>query len=83
MIIGVPAEIKSDEYRVGMLPVGVEELTSRGHEVFVQAGAGLGSGLADHAYLQAGAKLVSSNREIYEAAQLVVKVKSRSRASSP
>jgi alanine dehydrogenase len=75
MIIGVPAEIKSDEYRVAMLPVGVEELTSRGHRVVVQAGAGVGSGLADHAYLQAGAHLVSSIKEVYDQAELIVKVK--------
>jgi alanine dehydrogenase len=75
VIIGVPAEIKSDEYRVAILPVGVEELTSRGHEVVFQAGAGLGSGLADHAYLQAGAKLVSSIEDVYAQSQLIVKVK--------
>ena len=75
VIIGVPAEIKQDEYRVAMLPVGVEELTSRGHQVVVQAGAGLGSGLADHAYLQAGAELVASIADVYEAAELIVKVK--------
>lgn len=75
MIIGVPAEIKSDEYRVAMLPVGVEELTSRGHQVIVQAGAGMGSGLADHSYLQAGAKLVSSINDVYDQAEIIVKVK--------
>ena len=75
MIIGVPKEIKEDEYRVAMLPVGVEELTHRGHQVYVQAGAGLGSGLADHAYLQAGAELVSSIEEVYAKADLIVKVK--------
>jgi alanine dehydrogenase len=75
MIIGVPAEIKSDEYRVGMLPVGVEELTACGHQVIVQAGAGMGSGLADHSYLQAGAKLVSSIADVYQQAELIVKVK--------
>jgi len=48
MIIGVPRETKRDEYRVGMLPVGVEEFTRAGHQVVVEAGAGLGSGLADH-----------------------------------
>lgn len=75
MIVGVPAEVKQDEYRVAMLPVGVEELTSRGHKVVVQAGAGLGSGLADHAYLQAGAELVASIDEVYSSAELIVKVK--------
>ena len=75
MIVGVPREIKQDEYRVGMLPVGVEELRRRGHEVVVEAGAGLGSGLADHEYLRAGAELVASAREVYQRATLVVKVK--------
>lgn len=75
MIIGVPGEIKEDEYRVAMLPVGVEELTQRGHKVVVQAGAGLGSGLADHNYLAAGAELVSTIGDVYEAADLIVKVK--------
>ena len=54
MIIGVPTEVKTDEYRVAMLPVGVEVLVGRGHQVMVQAGAGLGSGLPDHDYLRAG-----------------------------
>lgn len=75
MIVGVPAEVKQDEYRVAMLPVGVEELTSRGHQVLVQAGAGLGSGLADHAYLQAGAELMPGIEEVYAGADLIVKVK--------
>ncbi|MCC6508461.1 MAG: alanine dehydrogenase, partial [Pirellulaceae bacterium] len=75
MIVGVPREIKQDEYRVAMLPVGVEELTARGHKVFIQAGAGLGSGIADHAYLHAGAKLVASLKDVYDASDMVVKVK--------
>jgi alanine dehydrogenase len=75
VIVGVPAEVKQDEYRVGMLPVGVEELTSRGHRVIVETGAGLGSGLADHAYLQAGAELVPGIQQVYETADLIVKVK--------
>jgi alanine dehydrogenase len=75
MIVGVPCEIKDDEYRVAMLPVGVEELVQRGHTVVMQAGAGLGSGLADHAYLQAGAKMVSTIGDVYAQADMVVKVK--------
>lgn len=75
MIIGVPREIKPDEYRVAMLPVGVEELVAQGHQVVIQAGAGLGSGLADHAYLQAGAKLVAGIEDVYGQANLIVKVK--------
>lgn len=75
MIIGVPKEVKEDEYRVAMLPVGVEELVQRGHQVFVQTGAGVGSGLMDEAYAQAGATLVDSAAEVFEKADLIVKVK--------
>jgi alanine dehydrogenase len=75
MIVGVPREIKGDEYRVAMLPVGVEELTSAGHSVLVEAGAGVGSGLPDHEYLKQRAELVSSAEEIFSRAELVVKVK--------
>ena len=60
MIVGVPKETKRDEYRVGLLPVGVEELTRAGHRVLVEAGAGLGSGLADQDYAEYGAQLVGS-----------------------
>lgn len=75
MIIGVPREIKPDEYRVAMLPVGVEELTRRGHQVLVEAGAGLGSGLADHEYLQNGGELVSDAAEVFARADMIIKVK--------
>jgi alanine dehydrogenase len=75
MIIGVPKEIKLDEYRVGLLPVGAEELTRAGHSVLVEAGAGLGSGLADHEYLRAGAEMVASEAEIFRRAELILKVK--------
>jgi alanine dehydrogenase len=75
MIVGVPKEIKQDEYRVAMLPVGVEELVRRGHTVLVEAGAGLGSGLPDHDYLRPGGELVSGPEEIFARADLVVKVK--------
>ncbi len=72
MIIGVPKEIKRDEYRVAMLPVGVEELVRAGHTVLVEAGAGLGSGLPDHAYLEQGAELVAGAADIFGRAELVV-----------
>ncbi len=75
MIVGVPKEIKADEYRVAMLPVGAEELTSAGHEVLVEAGAGTGSGLSDAHYEAAGAKIVANAAEIWDRADLVVKVK--------
>lgn len=75
MIVGVPREIKRDEYRVGMLPVGVEELTRAGHRVLVEAGAGLGSGLPDHDYLEHGAELVAGPGDLYARADMVIKVK--------
>jgi alanine dehydrogenase len=75
MIVAVPREIKRDEYRVGMLPVGAEELTLAGHQVLVEAGAGLGSGLADQDYQQAGAEIVAGPDEIYARGEMIVKVK--------
>ncbi len=75
MIIGVPREIKSDEYRVAMLPVGVEELMRRGHQVLVEVGAGLGSGLEDDEYLQQGCEMVAGPEEIFARADMIVKVK--------
>jgi len=75
MKIGVPTEVKIDEYRVAMLPVGVEELVSQGHTVIIQSGAGLGSGLADHEYLKVGAQMAASGSEVFERSDLIVKVK--------
>ena len=75
MIVGVPKEIKSDEYRVSMLPVGVEELTHAGCKVLVEAGAGQGSGLADSLYEAAGAEIVADAAEIWSASDMIVKVK--------
>ena len=75
MKIGVPTEIKSMEYRVGLTPDSVAELTSRNHEVYVQAGAGEGAGLQDTDYLAAGASLLSSAEEVFETADIIVKVK--------
>jgi alanine dehydrogenase len=75
MIIGVPKEVKSDEYRVAMLPVGVEELARRGHQVLIEHGAGVGSGLHDQEYQAAGAEIVGNPAEIFARADLIVKVK--------
>lgn len=75
MIIGVPKEIKEQEYRVALLPSGAYQLIKRGHEVVVERGAGIGAGYPDAEYEQAGAKLVSSHREVFERAEMVVKVK--------
>ncbi|MEZ6065015.1 MAG: alanine dehydrogenase [Planctomycetaceae bacterium] len=75
MIVGVPREVKQDEYRVAMLPVGVEELVRAGHRVLIEHGAGVGSGILDDAYAVAGAEIVSGPDELFETADLVVKVK--------
>ncbi len=75
MIVGVPKEIKQDEYRVALLPVGAEELRRRGHEVLIQSGAGLGSGIPDSRYSMFGAEICETAEEIYARADLVVKVK--------
>ena len=75
MIIGVPTEIKDNEYRVAMTPGGVREFTRHGHRVLVQAGAGEGSSFADAAYVAAGAELVPEAAEVFERADMVVKVK--------
>lgn len=83
MIVGVPSEIKRDEYRVAMLPVGVEELTRAGHQVLVQAGAGLGSGIPDEQYLQHGADLVEGADDLFGRAEMIVKVKEPQDAEWP
>lgn len=75
MIVGVPREIKADEYRVAMLPSGVEELVTSGHEVIVERGAGAGSGIVADEYEAAGATIVESHEEVFSAADLIVKVK--------
>jgi len=75
MIIGVPKEIKVREYRVGLTPSSVRELSERGHEVLVEAGAGQGVGLGDTHYEAAGAKIVANAREVFARSQMIVKVK--------
>lgn len=75
MIVGVPKEIKRDEYRVAMLPVGAEEMVRAGHRVLIERGAGLGSGLPDGAYEHVGATLVATAAEVFAEADLVLKVK--------
>ena len=75
MIIGVPKEIKSSENRVALTPAGALELTKRGHEVFIQSTAGIGSGFSDDAYTQAGATILATIQEVYDKAEMIVKVK--------
>ncbi len=75
MIVGVPTEIKTREYRVGMIPAGVRTLTLRGHKVLVQTGAGLGSGLPDADFVRAGAEMVATAEEVWKRAEMICKVK--------
>ena len=75
MIVGVPKEIKHDEYRVSLLPVGVEELKRAGHQVLVEAGAGVGSGITDQDYAQQGAEMVKTAKEVFERSDMIIKVK--------
>ena len=75
MIIGVPKEVKSQEYRVGLIPSSVKELVLNGHQVLLETGAGKGIGLSDKIYEQQGATIVTSAQEVYQQAHMIVKVK--------
>ncbi len=75
MIIGVPREIKPDEYRIAMLPVGVQLLVEAGHEVLVEHDAGIGSGYEDAQYEAAGATLIDDHADLFARADMIVKVK--------
>lgn len=75
LVVGVPAEIKNQEYRVALTPVGVDELCRAGHMVLIQKGAGLGSGITDQDYLRHGASIISTREEVWARAELIVKVK--------
>lgn len=75
MIIGVPREIKADENRVGLVPSGVAAFIQNGHRVYVEKGAGLGSGIPDAAYRAAGAQILSKAEQVWKQAELVIKVK--------
>jgi len=75
MLIGVPKEIKNNEYRVGLTPASVRELTAHGHEVMVQAGAGVAIGLSDAQYQAAGAQMAAGPEDIFARADMIVKVK--------
>jgi alanine dehydrogenase len=73
--VGVPTEIKSDEYRVALTPAGVRELVAHGHSVVVEAGAGSGSGIEDEDYVSQGAEIVPDADAVFAAAEMIVKVK--------
>ncbi|HSV02856.1 MAG TPA: alanine dehydrogenase, partial [Phenylobacterium sp.] len=75
MRVGVPREIKPDEYRVGLTPTAVREYVTHGHQVVVEQGAGAGAGYSDQAYVKAGAEILPGAEAVFEGAQLIVKVK--------
>ena len=75
MLVGIPTEIKNNEYRVAITPAGVAELTKRGHDVIIQAGAGAGSAITDNDFKAAGAQIVESAEKVWADADLLLKVK--------
>lgn len=75
MVIGVPKEVKDREYRVGLTPDGASELIARGHMVWIESQAGMGSGFADQEYIKRGAHITASKDELFREAELIVKVK--------
>lgn len=75
MIIGCPTEIKPQEFRVGMTPNAAQEAVNHGHEVLIQAGAGTGAGFEDADYVAAGARIIDTAAEIFDTAEMIVKVK--------
>ena len=75
MRVGIPTEIKNNEFRVAITPAGVAELVHRGHEVLIQAGAGEGSAISDADFKRAGAQIINSADEVWAEAELLLKVK--------
>ena len=75
MLVGVPKEIKAQEYRVGLTPGAVREYAAAGHRVLVETGAGGGIGASDDDYRKAGATIADTAQEIFKTAELVIKVK--------
>ncbi|MGC4815639.1 alanine dehydrogenase [Micromonospora sp. DT228] len=75
MKVGIPREVKNHEYRVAITPAGVNEFTRSGHQVFVEAGAGIGSSITDEEFTAAGATILATADEVWETAELVLKVK--------
>jgi alanine dehydrogenase len=75
MIIGIPKEIKNNEFRVGMTPSGVNSFIRNGHTVYLQKGAGLGSGFSDNLYSKVGAQIFDSIEEVYAKSEMIIKIK--------
>lgn len=83
MRVGIPTETKNNEFRVAITPAGVAELTGRGHDVLVQAGAGEGSAISDGDFKAAGAQLISTAEQVWAEADLLLKVKEPTPAEYP
>jgi len=83
MIIGVPKEIKEEEYRVALLPSTAKELVKKGHQVLIEKNAGVGSGISDEGYQSAGAEILTTPEEIFKKAELIVKVKEPQKEEYP
>ncbi len=75
MIVGVPREIKVQEYRVALTPEGVTELVKNGHTVWIEKDAGVGSSISNEDFVQAGAKIIDSVEELWQGSDLILKVK--------
>jgi len=75
MIVGIPKEIKDNEYRVAITPAGIDVLVKAGHRVITERGAGTGSGIGDEEYIKAGAEIVDTAPEVFKRADMIVKVK--------
>lgn len=75
MIIGIPKEIKDNEYRVAIVPVGVEEMIKAGHQVLIEKSAGMGSSISDEDYQKAGAQIISTHKELFQKSEMIIKVK--------
>jgi alanine dehydrogenase len=83
VIIGVPKEIKDNEYRVGIVPGGVEELVAAGHRVLIERGAGKGSGISDAEFQEAGAEMATHKEDLFRKAEMILKVKEPQPAEYP
>jgi len=75
MIIGVPKEIKNNEYRVVVTPAGVKSLVNKGHQVIIEKDAGVGSAICDEDYVKAGAKIINNAKDVFANSEMIIKVK--------
>ena len=75
MRVGIPKEIKNHEYRVAVTPAGVHEIVTHGHEVMIEAGAGVGSSIPDTDFVAAGAQMLATAEAVWESADMILKVK--------